>query len=384
MRKLYYICALAILLTVSCTGSETVVSPKSASFPTERPQLTIPDEFELTDSLTEVQGQKVMLDSNIENHLFQNCEVQIASNDIQITNSEFVNSMVFVNNRNNVVLERVIFRDLYQYEKAALSVNASRDIVVKNCRFVGNYIGLGLHGSGAEVVANRFESNNGHNALVIGEGSSVRVNGNYFYGSFPHAILIMNREGLAEAMVAISYNVIDQTGEDAIDFEDYRNAAHSNVSNNIITNSGWAALLVEYNSWEANITIENNWIEATGIDWKLPIHPLQSDRFIAGWAHGILVEDSSKVWVINNRILSANGNGIEIRNGRDVVLQGNGISCSQFGIGIHRYDESSLTRSFSPLAQENAGASQVIDNDNIIYEARKDYQVDEWSRLAAQ
>jgi len=376
--------ALVLLLVAICISCETSAPPTSLPLPTERPKLTVPSEFELAGLLTALQDQKVAIDNNVENHLFRNCEVWIASDGIEVSSSKFENSMVFVDNSSSIVFNQVIFKDLNQYEKATLSINNSTDVVVENCQFVDNYIGLGIHSSSVEVVTNRFEGNNGHNALVIGEGSSVKVTGNYFYGSFPHAILVLNREGSAEARVDITDNLIDQTGEDAIDFEDYRNAAPSNLSNNVITNSGWSALVVEYNSWEANITMENNWIEGTGINWKLPVHPLQLDQFQLGWGHGILVEDSSKVWVMNNRILSAAENGIEIKNGRSVVVQGNGINCSQAGIGAHRYEDASLHRSFSPLAQENADGSQVIASSNIIYAAQKDYDVDEWSQSLAR
>jgi parallel beta-helix repeat protein len=243
--------------------------------------------------------------------------------------------------------------------------------------FVGNYIGLIIHFSSIEIVDNRFEDNNGRNALVVSGGSSAIVKGNYFYGSFPHAIMIMNRGEAPEAKVIISGNIIDQTGEDAIDFEDYRNAAPSIVSNNLITNSGWAAVVVEYNSWQSNITVENNWIENTGIDWKLPTHSLQPESFGPGWGHGILVEDSNQVRIINNRILSAAENGIEIRNSQEVEITGNGIDCNQAGIGVYRYNEYSLYREFSPLSEENAGDSQVIADNNVIYSAQKDYDVDE-------
>lgn len=374
---------LVLLLAAGCASGKTPDLP-ATPFPTEQPNLIITDKFELAAPLTVLQGQKVEIGNNVVNHSFQNCEVWITGDGLEISSSEFVNSTVSIAHRSNIVFDRVIFEGLNQYETAALSFYNCNDVIVRNSQFVNNYIGLGVHSSSAEIVANRFEGNNGHNALVIGEGSSVSVVGNYFYGSFPHAMLILNREGSAEARVDITHNFIDQTGEDAIDFEDYRNAAPSNVSNNVITNSGWSALVVEYNSWEANITIENNWIEGTGIDWKLPTHPLQSDRFQPGWAHGILVEDSSQVQIINNRILSVPENGIEVKNSRGVIVQGNGINCTQAGIGVHQYQEASLHRSFSPLAQENANGSQVTASDNIIYAAQKEYDVDEQSQLVAQ
>jgi len=67
-----------------------------------------------------------------------------------------------------------------------------------------------------------------------------------------------------------------------------------------------------------------------------------------------------------------------------VIVEGNGINCSQAGIGVHQYQEASLHRSFSPLAQENADGSQVTASDNIIYVAQKEYDVDEQSQLVAQ
>jgi hypothetical protein len=387
MRKLFSlipIIVLILLLLMACAGNEIPATSETPPFPIERPNLIIPDKFELTEPLTVIQDQKVEIDSNIINHSYQNCEVWIASDNLEIVNSEFVNSPINIAYNNDIVYDGVIFKELNQYEKSALSVYECHDVIIRNCQFINNYIGLGVHSSTAKIEANRFEGNNGHNALLIGEGSSAEVVGNYFYGSFPHAMLILNREGSTETWVDIHQNLIDQTGQDAIDFEDYRNAAPSRVYDNVITNTGWSAIIVEYNSWEANITLERNWIEGTGINWELPTHPLQPDQFQHGWAHGILIEDASRVQVIDNRILSASENGIEVINSRGVIIEGNGISCTQTGIGAHQYQESSLYRSFSPLDQDDANGSQVTASGNIIYEAKKDYDADEQSQLVAQ
>jgi hypothetical protein len=385
-KKLFslIIAVILLLLAAACAGNETAIPTEVPPFPVERPDLVIPDKFQLTGPLTIVQDQKFEIDGNIMNRSFRNCEVWVVDDDLEIVDSEFVNSPVYVAQKSNIVFDGVIFEELNQYEKAALNVYECRDVVISGCQFFNNYIGLGVHSSTAKIEANRFEGNNGHNALLIGEGSVAEVVGNYFYGNFPHAMLVLNREGSPEARVDITRNYIDQTGEDAIDFEDYRNAAPSRVLDNVITNTGWSALVVEYNSWGANITLEHNWIEGTGIDWQLPTHPLQPDKFQPGWAHGILIEDSSSVQVKNNRILLAAENGIEIINSRGVIVMGNGINCSQTGIGVHRYNESSLYRGFSPLAQHDANGSQVIAIGNIIYEAQKDFDVDEQSELTTQ
>lgn len=368
---------LILLILVNCISCATSKPVTPVTFPETRLDLDMPIQFELQNLTTTLTGQKIEINQSIENYGFKNCEVWLNGDGIELSNCLFDNSLVFVDGVKNVVFDRVIFQNLNQYERTAFSINDSQAIVVRNIMFVGNYIGLGIHSSSIEIVDNRFEGNNGHNALVIGEGSSIVVKGNYFYGSFPHAILIMNREEAPEAKVIISGNIIDQTGEDAINFEDYRNAAPSIVSNNLITNSGWAAVVIEYNSWQSNITVENNWIENTGIDWRLPTHNLQPERFQPGWGHGILVEDSNQVRIINNRILSATENGIEIRNSREVEITGNGLDCNQAGIGVYRYNEYSLYREFSPLSEEDAGDSQVIAHNNVIYSAQRDYDVDE-------
>jgi parallel beta-helix repeat protein len=379
MRKLFGLLLAGMLALWLASGCSSALP-----FPTTQPTLTIPDAFELSGPLTIIENQPVTIDSNIANYSFQDCEIQIVGDDLTITNCGFINSPVSVANRSNITFDGVIFANLAQNERAALNCYSSHNLVIINCQFINNYIGLGIHCSTAQVLGNRFEGNNGHNALLIGEGSSVEVTGNYFYGSFPHAILILNREGSPEASVNISYNFIAQTGQDAIDFEDYLNAAPSTVSHNVIINTGWSAVVVEYNSWQSSITIESNWIEATGIDWQLPVHPLQPEPFQPGWAHGILVEDSSQVQIINNRILAAPQNGIEVTNSREIVVQGNGIDCSLAGIGVHQYQQASLYRSFSPLAPENADGSQVTASDNIIYQAQRDYDVDEESQLVIQ
>ena len=353
-----------------------IAEPSPYTFPIERPSLSIPEDFKLTDFTTTHTGDKITLSQNTKNHIFNNCEVLINAENITVSDSKFINSSIIVDNTANVSFEKVILSELNQYEQAALTINNSHEIVINNSKISNNYIGVGIHDSSVDVNQCRFEYNNGHNALVIGEGSAVNVDGNYFYGSFPHAILIMNREEDSNAVVNISRNYIDQTGEDAINFEDYRNATPSRVSGNVIMNSGWAAIIVEYNSWEAGITIEGNWIENTGIDWKLTTHVLQQESFQPGWGHGVLVEDSSQVRVSNNRVLLAGQNGIEIRNSREVVVEGNGIDCSQVGIGVYRYNESSLYREVSPLGEENAGSSQGKADNNVVFSAARDYYIE--------
>lgn len=382
MKKALFLSFFPVFLVlVSSCGITSTITTTSLLFPTVPPDIVIPDKFDLTSLDTHIKDQKYNLESNIAGYLFENTEVLINGDDIEIKDTMFVNSQVFVNNRSYVLFSSSIFTGLNAYEQTAVMIYRSEDISVVNCQFTDNYIGLGIHESDAEVTGSRFENNNGHNALVIGEGSSVIVAESYFYGSFPHAILIMNREASPDAFVEITRNIIEYTGQDAIDFEDYRNASRSLVTSNIIRNTGWSAIVVEYNIWEADITISNNWIEGTGIDWTLALHALQPEKYQQGWGHGILIEDSSLVSIVRNRITLAGQNGIEIRNGREVGLKNNGIDCNQVAIAVYAYHLSSLNRPFSPLLPENAGGSQVLARDNTIYQASQDYEVDEQSEL---
>ena len=374
----------AFVILVFClviNGCRETAPPVSPAAPAERPELDIPAAFTLDNAAESFKNEEVNIDGDISDALFESCEIWITGDNVTVKRVEFKNSQVSVAERNNISFNKVIFRDLNQYEKSALNIYGSRGVSVQNCQFLNNFIGLGTHSSQAEVLGSRFEKNNGHNALVIGEGSSAIVKGNYFYGSFPHAILVMNRESHPEAWVDISGNLIEQTGEDAIDFEDYRGASPSVVSNNVIIDTGWSAIIVEYNSWEAAVAIERNWIENTGIEWSLPTHRLQSDSFQPGWGHGIMVEDSSSVLIGENRIVLAGENGIEVKNSRDITLEDNWISCFQTGIGVHRYEEYSLNRPHSPITQENAGGSQVLAVNNVIDRASQDYDVDKVSEL---
>lgn len=380
MNLVRIIFILIILVTVlsGCRAGDT---SESLPFPTLVPDIVIPEIPQLSGLKEQTIGAKHVIAADVEGWLFRDSEVVIGVDNVEILNTMFINCQVFINGRSDVEFHECIFTDLSQYEKATLNVNESVNISVIRCGFSNNYIGMGVHTGRAEVRGCRFESNNGHNALVIGEGSAVVVEGNYFYGNFPHAMLIMNREESPQAKVDIIGNIIEQTGEDAINFEDYRHASESLVAGNIIRNTGWSAVIVEYNSWNSNITISDNWIKDTGIVWELPIHSLQPDESQPGWGHGILVEDSSGVNIENNRILAAGENGIEIRNGRDILVKGNGINCVLVGIGAYGYNAASLSRAFSPLLPENAGGTRANATGNIIYEAETDYETDEVSEL---
>lgn len=372
---------ITFVLIPGCDHNGKLLETESYSFPAEPPPITMPQEPVLPEPVNIIEDRKVGYTDNLTNHRFINCEISVKGKDIIVSNCEFINCIIYIDNSKDILFENSIIRDLNQYEETSLLLYKTDNITVTGCLFMDNYIGLGVSECSAYVSKNQFIRNNGHNALVIGNGSRVVVTGNYFYGSFPHAILVLNREDDPRAAVEIHHNLIDQTGEDAINFEDFRNADMSIISENVITNTGWSAVLVEYNSWGSNITIKGNWIEGTGIPWDLSLHPLNPETFSAGWGHGILIEDSSMVTVIDNRILEAAETGIEVVNAQDIIVKNNGISSAGTGIGLRRYNEASLYREYSPLQPGDAGNAEVSVSGNYFLETQKDYNVDEFSEL---
>jgi hypothetical protein len=383
MQRIIVSVILVVLLALP-SACATPSGEVTLLFPETRPDLPVPPEFELADFTQTVSDTKYNVTEDIRGYLFEDCEVHISGTGLTISESLFVNTQVFVGESRELTFEKSIFEGLDRYEKTALNINESDNISITECIFRHNFIGLGIHSSSASVASTRFEYNNGHNAIIIGEGSSAVVSGSYFYGNFPHAMLIMNREESPAAQVNINDNTIVSTGEDAIDFEDYRNTLPSFVTGNVIVDTGWSAVIVEYNSWDADITIEDNWIENTGIDWGLPVHDLQPDAFQPGWGHGIFIEDSDGVVIRCNRIVDAGENGIEVRNGRGIRVENNGIDCAQVAVAVHRYHEASLSRPFSPLWPDKAGGSSVTAVNNTIYGSSREWEADESSEIFTQ
>ena len=78
--------------------------------------------------------------------------------------------------------------------------------------------------------------------------------------------------------------------------------------------------------------------------------------------------------LVNNTIVANAGSGIGCINAKDVLLVGNMVSGNEVGVSVRPYDEGSLIREFSPLLEEDAGASSVSIRGNII----EDNVVDDW------
>jgi parallel beta-helix repeat protein len=86
--------------------------------------------------------------------------------------------------------------------------------------------------------------------------------------------------------------------------------------------------------------------------------------------------------VKNNVIVNNSGNGVDIKNCREITLEANLISKNAIGVSIMKFQECSFNRDVSPLAPENAGYSEVIAIGNSVFENRgQDYFVEEGSTL---
>jgi hypothetical protein len=166
VKKIILMLALVVSsLSASCGVGDTSTP---LAFPTSPPEIDLPQEYSLPEPGIQVEGRRYHLDSSIEGYAFEDCEVLISSDNVEIKNTLFVNSQVFVDNRNNVVFRGSIFAELNRYEGAALIINESDDVSVINCQFLHNYIGLGIHSSNASLTGNRFDIITGIMPLLSG------------------------------------------------------------------------------------------------------------------------------------------------------------------------------------------------------------------------
>ena len=343
-------------------------------------------------------NQRIQVTEDIRGALFQNCTLEIwRENGTTITDSMFINSRIYIGESQNIIFSNNVIRDFYVWEEPAINIHASEHILIDHNEIKDNSIGVVISEcSDTEIRNNFFEANNQHNALVLG-GTSADVHGNVFLFNFPHAMLIMNRAADPSVQVVIHSNIFDRNIEDAINFEDFRGSNRiSRVYSNRVTGTGWAGINVEYNSWNANLILENNYIDNNGLmtdeimdeDGQLiSIYPPPGDQpepYSPGWKHGIKIEDASGVIVRGNVVVDNQGNGIDIKNSREITLEGNFVTRNVVGVSVMKYLESSLTRGVSPIAEEDAGYSFVTSIDNLVFSnIEEDWFVEEGSRLIA-
>lgn len=336
----------------------------------EPPGIQEPEPISLPSDLeNRCSGGEVLISSDTDSARFEGCTVFVKESGISITRSEFVNSRIFFEFVSDVVFSDNIVRDYSVHEEAAITVGVSENIVLRHNHIKDNAVGVAVGESqNTRIEDNIFDSNYQHNAIAMYK-SSGEVSGNLFRYNFPHGILVHFVPEHGETAVYIHDNMFLMNVEDAINFEDWSDAKdESKIYNNIIARTAWAGINVEYNSWNANILIENNHISESGYPIEVfPKNPNAPEKWDNGWGHGIKIEDCSGITVKDNTILDNDENGIDIRNCRNVTLQGNTVAGNNIGIFIGGPDPGSFTRDVSPLSEENAGPSIVSYKDNHVF-----------------
>lgn len=319
-------------------------------------------------------GGDIILSADTDSARFENCTVFVKKSGINITRSEFINSKIFFEFVSDVVFSDNVVRDYPIYEEASVVISTSSNITFRHNHIDNNTVGVDMGEShNIKIEDNIFESNYQHNAIAMYK-SSGDIFGNIFKYNYPHGIMVHFIPEYGETTVNIYDNMFVMNVEDAINFEDWTNATdESKIYNNIITKTNWAGINIEYNSWNANILIENNYINNSGYSIEeFPKNLITSNEWTSGWEHGIKLEDCSYITVRNNTVIENNENGIDVRNCRNVTIWRNTIIGNDIGLFIGGPDPYSFIRDVSPLSEENEGPSIVIYEDNYIFKNNED------------
>ena len=323
------------------------------------------------------EGQIPLLTQDLVDTRVIGCDLLVRNTGIRVVGCEFVESRLRVEGAADLVSENCGFRDRYRHEEAAISLYRAIRPAVRDCLIENNYIGIGAHESVDVLIEGcTFRDNDGHNAITIDLGSTGEIRSCFFTNSFPHAILIGT--GKPQGSITIENNWIEYSVEDAINFENFSSFEPSLVRGNVILHTAWAGINVEYLSWDANVTIESNYIASSGTDLSaFPQHPHQPEPYSEGWKHGILLEDCSRVIVRGNTIVDCKETGIELVNARNIALKSNHVVGCDIGIALRTYNEGSLTRPIFPLSENKAGSSSASGQDNTFERNTKaDWQIE--------
>lgn len=330
-----------------------------------------------TEELVCREGQISLLAEDLVDTRVIGCDLLVRNTGIRILGCEFVDSRLLVEGAIDLVIENCIFRDRYRHEEAAINLYQAIRPAVRGCLIENNYIGIGAHES-VDVLIERctFRDNDGHNAITIDLGTTGKIRSCFFTNSFPHAVLVGT--GKPQGSITIQDNWIEYSVEDAINFENFSSSEPSFVRGNVILNTAWAGINVEYLSWDANVTIENNYIASSGTDLSLfPQHPHQPEPYSEGWKHGVLLEDCTGVVVRGNTIVDCQETGIELVNARNITLEFNHVVRCDIGIALRAYNEGSLTRPIFLLPENEAGSSRATAQGNTFERnTRADWQIE--------
>jgi len=362
------------------------------------PFIPTPKPLELWEPLETFVGESMDVTIGIVGKGCRDCLLTVKGRDgIVISSCTFVNSKIVVEDSSDFEFSLCRLDDYYVHEDAALQIHGSSGVLLDRCEVVNNSVGVAIGNcSDVEIMDCLFEGNDQHNAVTGLDCRGARIHGNLFRFNFPHALMITNWEGDPLDQLDIYGNVFDRNIEDAINFEEFRGQAEATlVRGNLFNGTSWAGVNVEYNSWNANIVIEGNYIDRNGLlvedileDGRptsvYPAHSHQPEPYSAGWGHGIMLEDCCGVTVARNVIVSNVESGIDVKNARDIVVENNTIALNRVGVYVAGYQESSLIRDFSPLALVDSGFSEVTKARNSVFlNVEEDWLVEEGSTVSS-
>lgn len=350
------------------------------------PPLATPEPVPLPQPTAEYKDQTLQITEDVRGARFENCTLEVQdARGLVISGNLLVNSRIVVKNSADVTIADNVIRDYYNTPDAVIRAYDSPRFLVQHNFIADNTGGIYMVGCpGAVIRQNIFEGNDQKSGVILYAPDGAKVQGNLFRYNYPNAVYILNPDGAAHAQFDILDNTMTANVGDAIKIQTYSSSRTSRIQGNRITLSGWAGINIEWNSWDANIVIEGNYIDHSGmltvdiLDEEgrptsiYPAHEHQTAPYgPAGWREGVRLEDCSGIVLRDNVIVNNGGNGVDIRNGRGIVIDGGLISRNAIGLRLGRFRESSLTRPMSPLAPEDAGDSRVSLTDPTIANNRQ-------------
>jgi len=265
---------------VSVDNEEEIAHPIPQPLDLEEPELiSLPEKLQNICS-----GGTTAINSDIDSARFVGCIVTVRKSGINITRTEFVNCRIFFESTSDIVFSGNVVRDYPVYEEAAINVFDSKDIVFGHNHIKNNTVGISVAKSqDIKLENNIFDENYQHNAVAM-YMSSGEVSGNLFRYNMPHGILVHFIPQHGDTALHIHDNIFFMNKEDAINFEDWTGAKEqSRIYRNIITKTNWAGINIEYSSWNANILIENNYINTSG--YPIENFP-ENPNAPKGWKNG--------------------------------------------------------------------------------------------------
>lgn len=340
--------------------------------PTPHPVAT-PEPVSTPQPTTEYTDQTLQITEDVRGARFENCTLEVQEADgLVIAGNVLVNSRIVVRNSSDVTIADNVIQDYYDVPDAVIRAYDSPRFTVEHNYVADNTGGMYMVGCPGTVIRrNIFERNDQKSGIILFAPAGVTVEGNLFRHNKPNAIYILSPDGNPGVQFDIRDNLITANVGDAIKVQTFRSSRTSHIRRNHITLSGWAGINIEWNSWNANIVIEGNYIDHSGMltadildeeGRAIAIYPNREDGLPyrpAGWGHGIRLEDCSGIVLRDNVIVNNRGNGVDVRNGRGITMEGDFISRNEIGLRLGRFHESALTRQQSPLSPENAGDSRV-------------------------